>query len=371
LWDRLRVPGRVPLLSKFVYQRKGFDGRDRKTNRALEHLDLSAAPRLRHIMYDSLGLNQAARNLSIEGAKTHLLLPWVQLETFECATQKDTMYPKLLEQSKNLQVLKYTSNRSNTLPTEPVFLHHLTKLSLCFGEELRGECLAEHLKYFTLPSLKELEVYWGDRFDRVDIYGSISSLIQRSSCTLERLATEHKNLGYDYEGQVERFQEVLYRCPHLTHLDIAYLDAAKLDLLIPHQNQARKPPLPNLRVLTLRSHRAQGSMDPIPLLRVVFGRTDLSRKPPNSHLEDVYVKHDDGDLWRNVVLEVGEHDSARSLQTPFDPEFYSIAISWKMELLPTPSVSDANVARRDRGNVLRDMRSFDLQGRDTRVLIVS
>ena len=371
LWDRLRVPGRVHHLSKFAYQRKGYDSRDHKTNRALEHLDFSTAPMLRHIMFDSLGLNQAARNLSIEGAKTHLLLPWAQLETFDCATQKDTMYPKVLELGENIRVLKYTSNKGDTLPMNPVFFQHLTKLSLCFGEDLRGDCLVEHLKYFSLPSLKELEVYWGSQFDQVDIYGSISSLIRRSGCALERLATEHKNLDYDYEGQIERFQEVLYRCPSLTHLDIAYLDAAKLEVLVPHENRARKPPLPSLRVLTLRSHRGHGSMDPIPLLKVVFGRTDSSRKPPNSHLEDVYVCHDDYDVWRNVLLQLGEQDGAQTLRTPFDPTFYSIALAWKIELMSASSQPNADISEQDLRPVLREMGSFDLQGRDARVLIVS
>ncbi|TEB28084.1 hypothetical protein FA13DRAFT_829735 [Coprinellus micaceus] len=118
-------------------------------------------------------------------------------------------------------------------------------------------------------------------------------------------------------------------------------------------------------------------MDPVPLLQVVFGRTDPARKPPHDHLEDVYIKHDDSGIWRNVVLEAGsrkDDETIRKLETPFDPAFYAVALNWKEELrkdIATPSISNDSLIPQRRSEIkelMRGMRLYDLHGRDTRVL---
>jgi hypothetical protein len=337
---------------------------------------------LKYVVYDSLNPFQGPEHLSFHGTITYLILPWGQLETFRGAVQGDEIYPYLLDGGTNLQVLKHTSNQATTLPSTPASLPYLTKLSLCFGDAMPGENIVAHLgQSLTLPSLKELEVYWG-RFHKygVDIYGGILSLILRSRCSLERLAVEHNELDYDLNLQKERFQQVLYQCPCLTHLDIAYLDAAKLQTLVPDFNTAKKPPLSRLRVLTLRQPYRQGIKDPLPLLRVFLGRTDPTRRPPHDHLEEVYIKHDDRDLWRNVILELGTQkndETIQRLETPFDPSFYAVALSWKEGLrkdVATPSVSNSGLTGQRRLEIkelMRGMESYNLQGRDTRVLTVS
>ncbi|TEB28082.1 hypothetical protein FA13DRAFT_1776145 [Coprinellus micaceus] len=379
LYRRSRQGG-FPLLSKFSFQRRGIDtANSPRYTTWRETLDLSKAPLLKYVVYDSLNPFQGPEHLSFHGTITYLILPWGQLETFRGAVQGGEIYPYLLDGGTNLQVLKHTSNQATTLPSTPASLPYLTKLSLCFGDAMPGENIVAHLgQSLTLPSLKELEVYWG-RFHKygVDIYGGILSLILRSRCSLERLAVEHNELDYDLNLQKERFQQVLYQCPCLTHLDIAYLDAAKLQTLVPDFNTAKKPPLSRLRVLTLRQPYRQGIKDPLPLLRVFLGRTDPTRRPPHDHLEEVYIKHDDRDLWRNVILELGTQkndETIQRLETPFDPSFYAVALSWKEGLrkdVATPSVSNSGLTEQRRSEIkelMRGMESYNLQGRDTRVL---
>ncbi|KAJ3549645.1 hypothetical protein NMY22_g795 [Coprinellus aureogranulatus] len=350
----------LPILSKFVCRRRGVNMRDAGAN-----LDFSDAKQLKHFKYDALGSSQELWYSSAEWGATNFRLPWSQLETFECAVKKCAMYPTALEHGTNLKVLKYTSYNTESLPSSAALLPHLSKLSLCFVETLQEKDLIEHLECFTLPSLKELEVYWGSPFKTTKIYDSILELIQRSGCSLERLGIEHNNLDYDL--QLGPFLGVLRRCPSLTHLDIAYLDAEHLDsTLLPHLKHSKRPPLPNLRVLTLRHPRGSGSIPPGPLMNVIFGRTDPARKPPNSHLEDVYITHDDPDLWREEVVELEHITKAPPLQTPFDPGFYSIGLAWTAALRDGFSTNDDASRLR---LVLQEMKSFDFNDRDTRVLV--
>ncbi|KAJ3538281.1 hypothetical protein NMY22_g5232 [Coprinellus aureogranulatus] len=306
------------------------------------NLDFSGATQLRHFKYDALGSSQELWYPSAEWGATNFRLPWSQLETFECAVKKCAMYPTALELGTNLKVLKYTSYNTESLPSSATLLPHLSKLSLCFVETLQEKDLIEHLECFTLPSLKELE-----------------------GAPLNAWGIEHNNLDYDL--QLGPFLGVLRRCPSLTHLDIAYLDAEHLDsTLLPHLKHSKRPPLPNLRVLTLRHPRGSGSIPPGPLMNVIFGRTDPARKPPNSHLEDVYVTHDDPDLWREEVVELEHITKAPPLQTPFDPGFYSIGLAWTAALRDGFSTNDDASRLR---LVLQEMKSFDFNDRDTRVLV--
>jgi hypothetical protein len=383
LLERYSRNGNFPLLSKFSFERRGIDtANTTRYTTWRETLDLSMAPLLKHVVFDSLNPFQGPEHLSFHGTITRLTLPWAQLETFRCATQRDMIYHYTLEEAVNIQALGYTSNQMDTLPSTATSLLRLTKLSLCFGDAMPGVLIENHLgQSLTLPVLKELEVFWGrSPANGVDIYGAILSLLRRSGCALERLAIEHNELDYDLNSQKARFQQVLYECPSLTHLDIAYLDAAKLQVLVPDFNVLKKPPLPRLRVLTLRHPRKQSTIDPVPLLQVVFGRTDPARKPPHDHLEDVYIKHDDSGIWRNVVLEAGsrkDDETIRKLETPFDPAFYAVALNWKEELrkdIATPSISNDSLIPQRRSEIkelMRGMRLYDLHGRDTRVLTVS
>lgn len=353
-------PGRLSQLSRFVFEMRGTDVAPAFSTISVDFL--SNAPRLRHVEFDSLGLGQGVRNEYYDDTVFNVALPWEQLETFKGAVQRCQAYPLLMETSVDLSTLKYTSNNTETLPSASTSLSRLTKLSLCFNSALPTESLISHLRCLTLPSLKELEIYWWGSFD-VDLYGTVLALIRRSGCGIERLATEH-NLNYHTHAQTNRFKEVLYHCAALTHLDIAYLGGSELGVLIPDTNRAKKPPLPNLRVLTVRYpvNEAQAQMDPVPLIDVLHSRTDLVRKIPSvRYLQDVYVKHDDQDQWRAALLGLGNEVDTKLIRTPFEPLLYTVAQRWKMELIGESSIPSA----------LAEMEVFGPRGRDTRIFVVS
>ncbi|TEB28083.1 hypothetical protein FA13DRAFT_829684 [Coprinellus micaceus] len=163
LLERYSRNGNFPLLSKFSFERRGIDtANTTRYTTWRETLDLSMAPLLKHVVFDSLNPFQGPEHLSFHGTITRLTLPWAQLETFRCATQRDMIYHYTLEEAVNIQALGYTSNQMDTLPSTATSLLRLTKLSLCFGDAMPGVLIENHLgQSLTLPVLKELEVFWG------------------------------------------------------------------------------------------------------------------------------------------------------------------------------------------------------------------
>ncbi|TEB28447.1 hypothetical protein FA13DRAFT_1735595 [Coprinellus micaceus] len=378
LSDRIRKYRRLANLTKFSFEIRGVDYPVTPGSTMVETIDLSKAARLKHFTWDTLG---AHYGVPYQETLVRLDLPWEVLESFECAVHEDTgTYPKLMEKGKNLRVLKYTSSKLAELPSTPTLLPHLTKLSLCFGIDLPGPTLIAHLGQLTLPALKELEVFWWKDTTSIDFYGTILALVQRSGCSLDRLATEN-NLEYKSDSQdfkFGNFTKLLYHCKHLTHLDIGYLESAELEILVPDRNVGKKPPLTTLRSLTVRFPELRSPPSrPAPLLGLLQSRTDASRKPPHSHLEDLYVKHHNDDSWRIAVIGSRDDSGLKNLDVPSDEGLCGAATWWKQDLAEdvfvasTPNGHFSTKRQLEVKQVFREMKKLDLEGRDARVLVVS
>lgn len=365
-----RLP--LHLLSKFKFEMKAVE--PIPSNSKLKVDLFFHAPNLRHVVFDVLGAWGTSNTCYIKGI-IDLRLPWTQLETFEGFFKRDTAYQQLLSKGKNLKVLMYTSKKSNALPLVIAAPQRLTRLSLCFGDGLPGGTFLAHMGCLTLPALKELEIHWR-RGTNVDLYAAILSLVQRSGCSLERLAVDDR-LDYDSNNQLERFRDLLYHCATLTHLDIGYLDAQGLDSFIPDYDNFGNPPLPNLRVLSLRYSRiVRLPIDPEPLLKVIHSRTD-GLVGWQSRLEDIYVWHCGADHWRAAIARAGHQSgSMRPPHIPFDSTFLKIALEAKAGLLTFFPArehynKDESMDRHKiRRGCLPKLESLDIWGRDTRILSV-
>ncbi|KAF5340272.1 hypothetical protein D9611_007765 [Ephemerocybe angulata] len=290
----------------------------------IDHFSL--APNLRHVRF----------NLSAEGewaARTwirtvvYLKLPWHQLESMQNNVHHDTSFSEIVRLSKRLVGLDFGAMSANfqALSAKPISLPLLSTLHLKLSIDIVESGFLLHLRKLNLPSLKELRIKERTR-NPDDLYDAIARLVQRSGCSLERLAVGEVGptvFSYTRAGDIAR---LLSPCHDLTELDfgpnlgddnVKAISLDRLERLVPALKKL------TIRCITPNSESWEAKripLDPRTFLDMVRSRVSQMESPEwqsggGDLLTIDFIEDglDDGAFWRGQL-----HLFEESRLPPFD-----------------------------------------------------